>query len=104
MTLYFAPICVGCANFIEFVPPTPEQQEEAATLHAQGRDFEARSVPHARCKAFPDDIPLEIMTSERDHRKRIAGDHGIQYEPKDDCAKQYAEMLFSIPNDGEDDA
>lgn len=103
MTLYLAPLCLGCTNFIELVPPTQEQLEEAARLHEQGKDHEVRGVPHGRCKAFPGDIPLVIMTSQRDHRKRVAGDHGIRYEPKDEKAARYAELLFSIPNDGEDD-
>ncbi len=32
------------------------------------------------CKAFPNGIPIAILTNEWDHRYPIGGDHGIQYE------------------------
>jgi hypothetical protein len=32
------------------------------------------------CDAFPDGIPIEISTLGGDHRKPVAGDHGIQWE------------------------
>jgi hypothetical protein len=35
------------------------------------------------CDAFPGGIPDEILLAEWDHSKPIAGDHGIQYEPRD---------------------
>ena len=34
------------------------------------------------CKAFPKGIPVKILTGELDHHKAVAGDHGIQFEPK----------------------
>jgi len=34
-----------------------------------------------KCKAFPNGIPEEIITSEHDHRKPYPGDNGIRYEP-----------------------
>jgi len=37
-----------------------------------------------RCAAFPEGIPDEIFVSgEIDHTKPTAGDHGIQYQPKE---------------------
>lgn len=32
------------------------------------------------CAAFPDGIPLAVLTTRRDHRKPITGDHGIRFE------------------------
>ena len=34
------------------------------------------------CEAFPDGIPQKILLDAVDHRKPIAGDHGIRFEPK----------------------
>ncbi len=39
---------------------------------------------NATCDAFTRGIPLAILTNEYDHRKPYAGDHGIQFEPRDD--------------------
>lgn len=35
------------------------------------------------CTAFPDGIPDEVLFCDLDHRKPIDGDHGIQFEPKE---------------------
>jgi len=34
------------------------------------------------CKAYPEGIPKEIMTSEIDHKKPYKNDNGIQLEKK----------------------
>ena len=33
------------------------------------------------CDAFPDGIPMSILTNTFDHRQPHDGDHGIQFEP-----------------------
>ena len=48
-----------------------------------------------RCAAFPAGIPEAIITSEVDHREPFEGDQDIQFDPIDDEAIAYAEMLFS---------
>ena len=36
-----------------------------------------------KCDAFPDEIPVDVLIGDRDHRFPIDGDHGIQFEPKE---------------------
>jgi len=48
-----------------------------------------------RCAAFPEGIPEAITLSEADHRQPFKGDRGIRFEPVDDEAVAYAELLFS---------
>ena len=53
------PICYGCNHFNE----NPEG---------------------LACAAFPDGIPVEIITGQLDHREPYPGDHGIQFEPTEE--------------------
>lgn len=32
------------------------------------------------CNAFPDGIPMPILTNDADHREWYPGDHGVRYE------------------------
>lgn len=41
-----------------------------------------------KCRAFPEGIPLEILTNEFDHRRRYPGDHGIRFEHGEPINKQ----------------
>ena len=58
--IVISPICLGCEHF--------------NTL-----DNDKLS-----CKAYPDGIPKEIITSEHDHTKPFKGDNGIRFEPVED--------------------
>jgi hypothetical protein len=40
--------------------------------------------PPATCDAFPAGIPDEIFNGDNDHKKPFKGDHGIQFELRDD--------------------
>jgi hypothetical protein len=50
-----------------------------------------------KCAAFPDGIPSPILLSQADHRQAYSGDHGIQFQPEDARAAQYAAFLFEAP-------
>ena len=43
------------------------------------RHFDALGRP--RCAAFPDGIPLPILSGEVAHDRPLPGDHGIRFEP-----------------------
>lgn len=34
------------------------------------------------CKAFPDSIPIDLLTSKVSHKKPYPGDNGIQFKQK----------------------
>lgn len=36
-----------------------------------------------KCKAYPDGIPVDIITGKHDHTKPFPGDNGVRYEPTD---------------------
>ncbi len=38
-----------------------------------------------RCKAFRKGIPMEILTGKFDHSTKFPGDHGIQFEPREEA-------------------
>jgi hypothetical protein len=45
------------------------------------RHFDPTGMP--RCAAFPDRIPLPIVSGELPHDRPVPGDHGIRFEPID---------------------
>jgi len=40
-----------------------------------------RSPDATNCRAFPEGIPVEIITNEHDHTVKFHGDNGILYKP-----------------------
>lgn len=72
MTSIAMPICIGCRHYDRTAPG-----------------------PGIRCTAFPGGVPDEIFASQADHREPFQGDQGIRFEPVDDEAVAYAELLFS---------
>ncbi len=60
------PLCWDCKHFRGDAPP--------GGMHSY------------LCAAFPGGIPENILRLDPDHREPVEGDHGIQFEPKDDPA------------------
>lgn len=52
-------------------------------MRCKHRDAENPAV----CKAFPDGIPVRILTNDADHKKPYSGDNGIQFEFDPDSFK-----------------
>lgn len=50
--------------------------------------------PDLACDAFPEGIPEPILQSEADHQKPYEGDGGIQFEPKNKAAADYAKKIL----------
>ena len=46
--------------------------------------FQVRVHGKPRCDAFPDGIPKEMFKRGATHDSPIPGDHGIQFEPRED--------------------
>ena len=46
------------------------------------------------CKAFPDEIPRDIVFEHFDHRKPYPGDRGIRFEPVDARAEERVKWLY----------
>ena len=70
MTTIVAPICIGCTRLVG-------------------------DLWDPKCVAFPAGIPSPILWSEKDHRKPLAGDNGLQFNPRKAEATEYAELIFA---------
>lgn len=55
------------------------------------------------CRAFRHAIPGEIFANEVDHRQPYPGDNGIQFEPTEPMAAEYAELVFRQEEDDDDE-
>ncbi|HZY87513.1 MAG TPA: hypothetical protein VFE78_21930 [Gemmataceae bacterium] len=44
------------------------------------------------CAAYPEKIPLEVRLMYVDHRRPYPGDHGLQFEPKDESPETLARI------------
>ena len=93
MTLYAAPICVGCKHWRGY------QQVSDAEIKAYP-DLKKRWMT-GYCAAYPgrqlgqtDAIPKEIWIGAKDHRKPVSGDQGIRFEAKSAEDAEYAAMIF----------
>jgi hypothetical protein len=56
----------------------------ARSIGALGQCYDCRhsEIGTNRCAAFPDGIPLELVSDEVSHRQPYPGDHGILFSPK----------------------
>jgi hypothetical protein len=71
------PICVSCKHFMDYQHGAHGAEQNTGI-----------------CTAFPQGIPLPIWRSRVDHRKPVADDHGIQFEPMGDEGAAYASQIF----------
>lgn len=73
MTTTLAPYCLSCKH-----------------LTSEGAGLSSEAF---RCEAFPDGVPMKILTWEVDHREPVEGDQGIQFEQN----PEMPEPPFELP-------
>jgi hypothetical protein len=61
---------------------TSRSQAQCTPSCAHYRSFLTTGLPGPSCTAFPAGIPDEIWENKADHRKPVAGDHGVQWTSK----------------------
>lgn len=52
------------------------------------------------CPAFPAGVPTDVLRNRADHRKAIAGDAGIRFEPRADVPEDALRMLANVLDNG----
>ncbi len=68
--------------------PHEEEDKDDAVLQAlKNMDFDCDLCKHINsdaisCKAFPEGIPIMILSNQVAHTKPYPGDKGIRFEPK----------------------
>lgn len=75
MITSLAPYCLSCIH-----------------LTSEGAGLSSEAF---RCDAFPDGVPMKILTWDADHREPIAGDDGIQFEQDPAAAEPPFDLLES---------
>jgi hypothetical protein len=88
MTLYAAPICLGCKHFIGY------QRATDAEIRADPTILTATMTGHCDAYKKPIAIPVRIWQSGLDHRGVAPGDNGIRFEAVSPVDAQYAVTLF----------
>jgi hypothetical protein len=64
MAQYAEPICLRCVWYTQDKPPTLPLGEGLTGM---------------TCQAFPDGIPEEFITSEKEHRGKVEGDRNLHF-------------------------
>jgi hypothetical protein len=64
-------------------------------INVTGVVDDSTSITFLKCRAFPEGIPSEIQHGGKDHRERVPGDHGIQWELDPD-KRQFLEVYEAI--------
>lgn len=54
-----------------------------------------------RCVAYPDGIPLPILSGDIEHDRPLPGDHGIQFEPltREELRVREGRLSFDVPDE-----
>lgn len=53
-----------------------------------------RRFQQGACAAFPQGIPVSILSNRLDHTKAVVGDRGIRFAPKSDDAEAAQARIF----------
>lgn len=70
---------------------------------ARMRPWTDSGGPTATCEAFPGGIPDAVWTNTYDHRKEVAGDHGVRWESNGQPFPEWAMPEAVDSTDDEDE-
>lgn len=57
------------------------------------RPEESDRLNRSVCTAFPEGIPDAIISGDHSHKTPYPGDHGIQFEMREEMRQKYAHLL-----------